>query len=261
MKKKVKAGPEYSIISVRILILIYALLSLVTVLFSRSFFENTLQDGAVPGRLNFIVFFTIPVVLMIVLGISVFSLVSDFFSRRSGSRLKARLLLYFAVIVFFTATPAIVMTSTALHEVVRFWHSVDTSSATEAANSFVADNYILHIERFENILKQNDLVRNRPRDIASVQVFRDLDGTWIETYFTGAEKFRLTSPPALEAGFPMRELPRDIGTIRYVQRRARNTLAVISYNLGEDFDKGKDALENQAARFETITACFFCRLF
>jgi two-component system, NtrC family, nitrogen regulation sensor histidine kinase NtrY len=255
--KPIKTRPEYLIVNVRILILIYSLLCVLTVLFARNFFIDTLQNGEVPDRLNLIVFFTIPAVLMIVLGISIFQLFTDFLHRRPGSKFNARLLIYFAVIVVFTIAPITLMTSTALNQIVRFWHSIDSNTAIRAANSFVAENYSLHLERFENILRNNDFSNTTeqsrlPQNIASVQVFRLTDGNWTERAFTGDENFSLPSPPSVDNGFVTRVLPRDQGTIRYVQRASRNTLRVISYNLGSEFDQGKAALENQADRFETV---------
>ncbi|MDR3021014.1 MAG: sensor histidine kinase, partial [Treponema sp.] len=232
--KKIKIRPEYSIINIPVLMLIYTLLCVLTVLFSRNFFINTLQDGKVPDQLNLIVFFTIPIVLMIVLGISGFNLLSDIVSRRSGSRFNARLLAYFAIIVIFSVTPLTVMTSTALNEVVRFWQSIDSNSATRAANSLAADNYSLHMERFENIIRQTDFSRitRLPSGISSVQVFRFRDGHWTESSFMGNEQFKLAFPPSVEGGFTTREIPQDLETIRYVQRASLNTLRLISYDLG-----------------------------
>lgn len=255
--KNVKTRPEYSIIKVRVLILIYSLLCVLTILFSRNFFADTLQNGEVPDQLNLIVFFTIPAVLLIVLGISIFGLFADFIFRRPGSKFNARLLAYFTIIVVFSTTPATLMTSIALNELVRFWRGIDAESANIAANSFIADNYSLHMERFENILRQNDFSRLQPNsrlphDITAVQAFNFLNGTWTETSFTGEEQFRLPSPPSVDNGFPARELPRDEETIRYVQRPSQNILRVISYNLGGDFDWGRGAMENQAQRFDTL---------
>ena len=253
--KNGKTRPEYTIVSIRILILIYAILCVLTVLFSRNFFIDTLHNGKVPDKLNLIVFLIIPAVLLIILGISGFSLFSDIISRRSGSKFKARLLAYFTIIVVFSATPIIIITIGSLNEIVRFWHSIDTASANMAANNFVANNYLLHIERFENILKQNDfsgLNTKLPPDISAVQTFRLTSNNWQERSFTGNKKFRLYSPPSYENGFPVRELPRDRDTIRYVQRQRQDTIIVINYDLGEDFDTGKDALENQIVRFDTI---------
>ena len=260
-----KIRQEYTIISVRILILIYALLCVLSFLFSRSFYIDTLQDGNVPERLHLIVFFTIPIVLMIVLGFSFFNLIMDFIFKRPGSKFNARLIGYFAVIVLFSITPVILMTSTALSEIVRFWHNLDTSAAARSANSFVAENYTLHLERFENIIRQTDFTNvsrqgRLPANISSVQVFHlsshdsgsGQTNTWTESSFLGNETFTLSSPPSVENGFVTREIPRDMGVIRYAQRISQNQVYIISYNLGADFDIGKAALENQAEHFETV---------
>jgi len=249
-KNLLNAGrQEYPALNVRILIIIYTFLCLLTFLFSRSFFYDTLQNGEVPDQLHLIVFFTIPAVLMIVLGFSVFHLLIDLVTGRPGSRFNARLLVYFFIIVVFSVAPITLMTSTAINEIVRFWHSIDTPAAVRYSNSFAADNFSLHMERFDNIIRQNDLSN---RSIGSVQIFRMTDGEWSESSFTGNENFKLYSPPSFENGFPARILPRDQDTIRFVQRISQNTLRIISYNLGSDFDRGRAVLENQANRFESV---------
>jgi len=180
--KAIKTVPEYSIIKVRFLILIYAILCILTTLFSGNFFKETL-DGIIPDPLNLIVFFIIPVVLMIILGISIYQLLVDFIYRRPGSKFNIRLLAYFAIIVIFSVAPITIMTSSALNEVVEFWQKTDSNNAARAANSFIGDYYNLHHDRFQNILKANDLygqasqplniTQNRlPEDISSIQVFR-----------------------------------------------------------------------------------------
>ena len=256
--KTVKTSHEYSIIKVRFLILIYAILCFLTILFSRIFFAETLK-GNVPEQLNMFVFFIIPVALMIVLGFSVYQLLSDFIFRRPGSKFNIRLLAYFAVIVVLSVTPITIMTSSALLEIVQFWYKADVSNANSAANSFIADNYSLHLERFENIVRNNDFssaatyAQGRlPEDISSVQVFRLRDSNWIEVSYTGKDEHRLSSPPSSETGFPLREMPRDYGTIRYVQRVTNNILRVINYDLGNDYERKKSVLTNQIEHFDTI---------
>ena len=260
------------IIKVRVLILIYTLLFILTVLLSRNFFNEILIRGEMPGNLNLIVFFTIPAVLLIVFGISIFHILTDMIFKRPGSKFNARLLGYFAVTVIFSITPVILMTGSALNEIVRFWQSINAQAVTRSANSFIADNYSMHMERFENLIKQNDfsdieyLSQGRfPADVASVQVFRySQEESWSEILYTGNEEFRLSSSAFLqitpaqqawESGFTAREMPRDRGTIRYVQRfqhDGENAVSVINYNLGADFDTGRAALENQAERFEIV---------
>ncbi|MCL1959010.1 MAG: ATP-binding protein [Spirochaetes bacterium] len=269
--KKNKIHPKQSFIKVRVLILIYALLCILTIFFSRSFITEIFQNGEVPDNLNLVVFFTIPAALMILLGVSVFSMFADFIARRPGSKFNARLLAYFIVVVIFSISPVTLITGVTLKEIVRFWRDIDSESSTIAANNFIADNYSLHWENFNDILRQNDFSRigaappaaqnatqiaaqnsRLPQNIVSVQVFYLANGIWEENSFIGDEQFRLPSPPSAESGFPARELPRDRETIRYVQRPSPNINRVISYGLGGDFDWGREVLDNQIKHFKTI---------
>jgi nitrogen fixation/metabolism regulation signal transduction histidine kinase len=210
-----------------------------------------------PGLLNLIVFFTIPGVLLIFLGISAFSLLSDIIARRPGSMFKARLMAYFTVIVFFSAAPVTLLMGATINEIVRFWNGVNADAAAQASGNFAIDNYSLHLERFENIIRLTNFSRINsdsalPQDIAAVQVFQNSDDEWKERMFNGEERHRLSEPPALERGFVTRELPSDLGIIRYVLRPDSNLLRVISYDLGDEFDSGMAALDNQAAHFEIL---------
>ncbi|MDR1575564.1 MAG: HAMP domain-containing protein [Treponema sp.] len=256
--KKSKTRPKYSIITnVRILILIYALLCVITVLFSRNFFSNILRDGQMPDRLNLIVFFTIPGALLVFLGASLAGLVADIIARRPGSKFKARLLAYFIVIALFAALPVTFITGLSAVEVVRFWRGVDGAAAIAAGRNFAVDNYAFNVERFDNILKETNFSRlppggSLPAGIAAVQEFESANGGWKETAFSGGENSRLPLPPATEQGYVFRELPRDSGLVRYVQTIDGNRLRLISYALGEDFDLGLAAIENQGAQFEVI---------
>jgi nitrogen fixation/metabolism regulation signal transduction histidine kinase len=256
--KKGRTRPKYSIITnVRILILIYALLCIITVLFSRNFFSNILRDGQMPDLLNLIVFFTIPGALLVFLSASLVGLVADIIARRPGSKFKARLLAYFIVIALFAAVPVTFITGLSAVEIVRFWRGIDAAAATAAGRNFAVDNYAFNVERFDNILKETNFSRLSsggalPAGIAAVQEFESANGSWKETAFSGRENSRLPLPPATEQGYVFRELPRDSGLVRYVQMIGRNRLRLISYALGEDFDLGLAAIENQGAQFEVI---------
>jgi len=164
-----------------------------TILFSRSFFSETLRDGKLPDRLSLAVFLTIPVVLVILLGISAFNLFTDLIARRPGSQFKARLLAYFIVIVLFAATPATITIGIGLSEIIRFWHSIDAVSATAAAKAFIVENYEFHADRLINDAVKNDFshLTELPPYIGSVQVFKLTNGQWIESSFTGWKKFML----------------------------------------------------------------------
>ncbi|MCL1991713.1 MAG: HAMP domain-containing histidine kinase, partial [Spirochaetes bacterium] len=98
---------------------------------------------------------------------------------------------------------------------------------------------------------------------AAVQTFVVSGGIWVELGFSGDARYRLAAPPVTEPGHTIRELPRDFGTIRYVQTAIAATgttaaaapapaLRFISYRLGDDFDTGMAAIENQIIHLEII---------
>jgi nitrogen fixation/metabolism regulation signal transduction histidine kinase len=259
--KTVRTRPHYSILNVRSLIFIYALLCILTILFLRSFFSEALYEGKVPGRLNLMVFFTIPAVLMIFLAIAAAGLLSDIIARRPGTKFRTRLLGYFIIIVVFSAAPIAIVTGVSLNEAIRFWRSIDADAAKAAAHSFAVDNFSFHLEHFEDILKKtnwNAVMSSAkpaalPADIASVQDFQRTESVWKEAAFTGVESGRLEFPPSEIEGYITREIPRDTGLIRYATLPAKNTVRIINYNLGVDFDRGMAAIENQIEHFEVIS--------
>jgi len=258
--KTVKTRPQHSILNVRGLIFIYILLCILTVLFSRSFFSETLYEGKVPGRLNLVVFFTIPAVLLFFLGVAAAGLLGDVIARRPGIKFKARLLAYFIVTVVFASAPLFIVTGISINEIIRFWRSIEADAAKTAARSFAVDNYRLHVEHFDTILKTtnwNAVMSSGkgpgalPADIASVQDFRRTENGWEEAAFLGSGS-RLESPPSETEGYITRELPRDTGLIRYVLLPSRRMVRLISYDLGNNFDQGRAAIERQGERFDVI---------
>jgi len=260
--KTAKNRPQYFILNISGLIFIYVILCVLTVLFSRSFFNEILYDGKIPGRLNLVVFFTIPAALLVFLGIAAVNMAGDIIARRPGIKFKARLFGYFIIVVVFAAAPMTIVTGISINELIRFWRSVDIDAAKTASNSFAVDNYAFHIEQFDTLIRKTNWDKLTampavvpsawPKDISSVQDFRLINGEWTELSFIGDEKARLDAPPTHAEGYVMRELPRDTGFIRYVSSPAQNTVRLISYHLGEDFDLGMSAIKNQNERFEVI---------
>jgi len=261
---------QYLIPSARGLIFVYILLCALTILFTRTFFWETLHEGRVPGALSLIVFFTIPAVLMVFLGVVVVNLLGDVVARRPGIKFRARLMAYFVLTVIFSAAPLIIVTSISISEAVRFWHTFDADAARDASRSFAVDSFSFHIDRFENLTRGIDWnavtlpagegeapaqagLLALPAGIAAVQDFFLADeGGWVDAAFFGDEAGRLAAPPLQTPGFPARELPRDAGFIRYVMMPSQSHIRLLSYNLGADFDLGIAAIETQAERFEVI---------
>jgi len=83
---KAKTRPQYFILNISGLVLIYVILCVLTVLFSRSFFSEILYEGKIPGKLNLVVFFTIPAVLLVFLGIAAVNMLWDIIARRPGNK-------------------------------------------------------------------------------------------------------------------------------------------------------------------------------
>jgi len=257
----VRTRPQYLFLNTRGLVFVYILLCILTVLFTRSFFWGSLYEGRIPDTLSLVVFFSTPVVLLVFLGIAMANMLGDIVARRPGIKFRVRLLAYFIVIVVFATVPITIVTSLSISEVVRFWHSIDADVAKAASRSFAVETFSLHIDRFENLLRATDWNAVMapagapvalPHGIASVQDFLFTESGWQDTAFRGSEAGRLDAPPSQLLGFPVRELPRDTGFIRYVMIPGPNQIRLISYSLGEGFDFGVAAIETQAERFEVI---------
>jgi nitrogen fixation/metabolism regulation signal transduction histidine kinase len=136
--------------------LIYLLLCILTVLISRIFFVELLQNGSAPGTLQLIVFFTIPMVLMLFLALSVVNLIRDYAANRTGSKFQTRLFAYFIVIAACAAAPVTIITTQSVLELNRFWRSLKVNTVLEDAQRFALDAYALRLEHFETLLeKQN----------------------------------------------------------------------------------------------------------
>jgi nitrogen fixation/metabolism regulation signal transduction histidine kinase len=267
-----RSRSKYPVINVRGLTLIYVLLCVLTVLFSRTFFSEALRDGAVPSWLNQVVFYTIPVVLLAFLAYSVLGIFRDLAARRTGSKFKARLLAYFLITVIFAAVPVTIVTGLAVNELLRFWRAVDAERAAQAAQNFALETYSLHLEKLGTLAKTVDFdpwLRPRaggegmpplPPGILTVQDFAEGDGGWESLGLAGDSRRALDSPPGGQEGFAGREMPRDTDLVRYAfyppgRRGGQGSpaeLRVLTYHLGDGFDAAVRAVENQASQFEII---------
>jgi nitrogen fixation/metabolism regulation signal transduction histidine kinase len=264
--KTLRTRPKYSIINVRALVLIYVFLTILIILFSLSFLQELLHDGAIPEPLSLTVFFTIPAGLLIFLVFSGLGIARDFLSRRPGSRFQARLMAYFIIIVILAAAPVMVITSLSVRELVRFWKTIDVDAAMKSAQGFAMEAYSSRLEKLESLIEdgQSGLQggdytgKALPEGVAGIQDFeRRTDGAWEETAFAGNREKRLPAPPALTPGFVSRELPRDRDTVRRVVLPAPGRLRIISGDLGRGFDASLETIESERNRFNIIDSIRF----
>jgi nitrogen fixation/metabolism regulation signal transduction histidine kinase len=264
--------------------LIYLLLCIVSILFSRNFLSELLQDGSVPAPLSIIVFFTTPLALLIFLAVSVVNLIRDYIARRAGSKFQTRLFAYFIVTAIFSAVPVTVITTQSLYEIRHFWRTVQVTQALTDAQNFAMDAYSLRLEQFEtrietmNFEPAMNLAMSLPETegeedspaaaalaqaaenlafwgIAGVQDFRlDGEGTWASQGFAGNPSRELVTPPETLRGFVSREIPRDIDTVRYILRPAPDLVRVVSCDLGDGFDAAIETIGNEKTKFELINS-------
>ncbi|MDR0709547.1 MAG: HAMP domain-containing protein [Spirochaetaceae bacterium] len=254
--KTVRIHQKNFFINVRGLIVIYLLLCILTVLFSRIYFIETLEGDIVPdilseGILPFGVFLTIPLVLLIFLAVSVGNLIRDLIAQRIGSKFQVRLLAYFIVVVIFAAVPVTVITTQASYEMVQFWRQIHLEEVLDDAQRLALDNYSMHSDRCEALVKNrydriDTLIRSAENipdgtdwrqellsgihrhidqtalseiaeEFVAVQDFWLLpSGKWQNATFAGDTNLELLEPPGFQSGFAPRELGRDRDIIRYV---------------------------------------------
>ncbi|MDR2747372.1 MAG: HAMP domain-containing protein [Treponema sp.] len=255
--------------------LIYVLLCVLTILFSRTFFSEVLREGSVPGPLNLVIFFTIPAVLLLFLAYSILGIIQDLAARRTGSKFKTRLLVYFLITVVLAAVPVTLVTGLAMNELLQFWRAIEAERAARAAQEFALETYSLHLEKLETLAKtvdfdpwlrsqdgvsgEGETTRPLPPGILAVQDFVEGEG-WESLGLAGDSRRALSSPPLGQEGFVVREMPRDTDLIRYALYRSGRhggqdspgELRVLTYHLGEGFDAAVRAIENQVQQFEII---------
>jgi nitrogen fixation/metabolism regulation signal transduction histidine kinase len=273
----VKTYPRSGFISVKILLLVYFLLCVLTVFFSRNLFYEILIRGKTPPLLELAVYFTIPAVLLVLLGISAVNVIRDLFAKKPGGKFQFRLIINFIIIVVLTAMPVVLITIQSFYEVVRYWPNIKIQEALADANKFAVDVYTLRTEKYESfvtgvdfdalpelyrgnepgglIFDKNDIYKN---DIAAIQDFiPDKNNNWRSVFFTGRRELALDTPPSLLQGFvTQRIIPRDTDTARYVDMREKNIVRVVSFNLGEGFDAGSELIRTESLRFENFNQIF-----
>ncbi|MDR1351884.1 MAG: HAMP domain-containing protein [Treponema sp.] len=249
--KTVRIHQKNFFINVRGLVIIYLLLCILTVLFSRIYFVETLEGGSTPGILPFLVFLTVPLILFAFFAVSVENLIRDLIARRIGSKFQIRLLAYFIVVVVFAAVPVTVITTQASYEMVRFWRSIHPEEILDDIQQLALNNYDLQSDRCEALVEnfydsidalmraaenvpdgtdwREELLSGIHRHIdeaglagiaeefAAVQDFWLLpSGKWQNATFAGDTDLELLEPPGFQSGFAPREISRDPDIIRYV---------------------------------------------
>ena len=247
--KTIRTYPKYAIIDVRGLLVIYLLLCVLSIFFSRIFFSEILYGTSTPEYFTLFVFLTIPGVLLLFFIISILNLLRDLIGRQIGSGFHLRLLAYFTLIVAFAATPSAIVTSLSAREIMHLWRSTDITNVITFVEEFAITAYSSHLEHFGDLIYENNL---DSEEIVGIQDFRLKDEVWLSENFQGEERLSLDSPPSLQTGFAVREMPRDRDVIRYCFYLSPVHLKVVIFSLGIGFDNAIESIKNEKERFEAI---------
>ena len=256
--KTLKTRPKFAIINVRGLSLIYLLLIIITILFSRTFISNLLETGEIPGIIILSVFFVIPAVLLVILFISIIGIARDVLAREPGSRFQIKLIAYFLIVVLLAAIPVTLITSLSVSELVDFLRTINVDRAMSEAQRFAMESYSLNLEKLQKTAEETDLDsimagrENMPPGILAVQEFQLINNLWISNMYTGDERYRLAVMPSMQRGFISRVLPRDTDLIRYMILPEPNLARVVTQSLGRGFDSSLRIIADERERFEII---------
>ncbi len=275
--KSVRTHSQFSIINVRGLLFVYLLLVILVFLLANSFFADPSGVTRNPGLINSIIFWTIPAVLLIFFAVSIWFFIRDLFSHQQGSRFKARILTYFIITALLATAPSIIITVQFFYQFSRIWGNMHSEEALQYGQDFALDYYHLRIEhldetarneKIDSVLYPNQHLSQEEidkelqsvgdgllaaQDFLFIKTGQDETGDWVSGAFAGDEEIKLDEPPQTQTGFVPRDIPRDSDIIRYVWFPEKSRLRMVSYSLGEDFDKKVDIISTEKRHFETLS--------
>ncbi|GHV83468.1 two-component sensor histidine kinase [Spirochaetia bacterium] len=265
----IKPIPKLGLINVRVLLIVYILICALTLFFSGNFINDILFFSKKPQLLFLIIYFTIPVFLLVLLAFYAASVIHDIIINKPGSKFQLRLITNFIIVVVLTAIPVVLITLQSFSRVVNYWPHVNVEQALIDAQSFAAEAYAFRTQKFEEDIRaigaeklseqflnnQRNTGSLRGNDIAAVQEF-SFDGlmNYKSILFVGDARRELNAPPAVTTGFKNREMPRDTDTVRYVDFIKPGTIRVISFSLGEGFDESMRRINEEEERFLMINS-------
>ncbi|GMO29399.1 MAG: hypothetical protein Ta2F_04800 [Termitinemataceae bacterium] len=261
--KSIKTSTKINLVSVRVLLLLYVLICVLTILFSRSFLNDLLRNAQAMPSLQVLLYFTIPAVLLVFLAIYIFNFIDDILKNKPCSKFQSHLIYNFIIIVVLAATPVFLITIRSVAEITHFWSETELQKALGDAKDMSVELFSLKMEKFEDFLKNTNIDRRieagdlfttrKYPNLASLQDFTiNKNGTYKSTNYLGDVHYKLDSPPALSHGFAVRELPRDTDIVRYVDTKNPEIIRVISFFIDKGFDKNTSRIDTEHARFALL---------
>ncbi len=255
------------------LVFIYLLLGILGVLFSSSFFANTLESDRNTASYAIAIFLSVPVVLLAFLAVAVIRLARDASQRRAGGKLRARILAYFMLAAVLASAPSTIITARFVGEILKAWSSADIAVALEDARWFALDAYRYRLAALERAALSSVTARAlgaaeagdqrgaaamlaaEDEAYAAVQEFQRIGkDRWRQSAFAGDRRFALDGQPAIKSGFLPRSDQRDRDAARYVLADNPARIRVATFSLGPGFDQRVSGIEKAVERTAAVSS-------
>ncbi len=225
-----------SAVGLLILVLFYILLMGLILVFAGQLIANISEASPSANTMAVIaITFVLPAVLLGAIIYNIVKLVRERTHRRAGSKLKTRLLAFFALIALLSLVPQALLSITFINSAINFWFSTKVGDAMEGglslsleyriskvenlkrfSSSFLLPDFLVNID--EDPQKVWDSIQNANPEINLLQIF-DSDGE--ELIFEGDEAGRvsdITSLGRLQSSLPTIEVRGDVTILRTIAR-------------------------------------------
>jgi two-component system nitrogen regulation sensor histidine kinase NtrY len=250
-----------------VLILIFLVLIALIIVFSQQILASLANPSLPANAVVYLVVILFPLVLLGVIVYQLVRLTRQRASRRPGSRLKSRLLVFFAFVALLSSIPQAVLSINFISSTINFWLRAGIGEALRGGLALSLDYYhglAENLGRFNSsplmpvILE--DVGHNPERlwknvqttnsQIHFVQVF---DGQGRELLFRGRREGRLLAPPALvPGGYLPKEDRGGVSVLRHAAEHMlenRRFVVVVGTVLASDFERKAAALTESLEAF------------
>ena len=201
-----------SSVGLLILVLFYILLIGLILVFAGQLIANISETGSSANTLAIIaITFVLPTVLLGAIIYNIVKLVRERTHRRAGSKLKTRLLAFFALIALLSLIPQALLSITFINSAINFWFSTKVGDAMEGGLNLSLEYRISKVEnlkRFstsplipgflanaeEQPQKVWESIQNANPEVNLLQIF---DGKGEELFFEGNEAGRMRDGSSL----------------------------------------------------------------
>ncbi len=192
-------------VALLVLILIFVLLIALIVVFSQQILVNLAGGDVQANIIAYIVAIAFPLILLGLIVFQIVRLIRERATRKPGSRLKTRLLLFFVLIAMLSSIPQSLLSISFINSAITFWLETRIGEALRGGLSISLEYYRGKVENLRSFNKSSlmptvlqDLRRNPERlwknvrtvnpEVQFVQVFDEEGG---EVLFRGDQAGRL----------------------------------------------------------------------